>query len=102
MQGLVEQLQIVSKEDEKVLKAILENMVTQIKQREDEAKQAKQAKIDHINHCLKMVLELGVGKNSDEYYAATQLFRKSYNRHIFCHYDNNEERLGFLQKAYRK
>ena len=63
MQGLVEQLQIVSKEDEKVLKAISESMVTQIKQREDEAKQAKQAKIDHINHCLKMVLELGVGKN---------------------------------------
>jgi hypothetical protein len=34
-----------------------------------------------------MVLELGVAKNSDEYFAAIQLFRKSYNRHIFCHYD---------------
>jgi hypothetical protein len=68
-------------------------MVMQIKQR-DEA--AKQAKLDHINHCLHMVLELGVAKTSDEYYAATQLFRKSYNRHILCHYDTPEEKLGFL------
>jgi hypothetical protein len=99
MQGLVDQLQIVSAKDHEVLESISENMVTQIKQR-DEA--AKQAKLDHINHCLQMVLELGVAKNSDEYYAVTQLFRKSYNRHIFCHYDTPEEKLGFMQRACRQ
>jgi hypothetical protein len=101
MQGLVDQLQIVSAKDHEVLESISENMVMQIKQRDEAAKQAKQAKLDHINHCLQMVLELGVAKNSDKYYAATQLFRKSYSRHIFCHYDTPEEKLGFLQRACR-
>jgi hypothetical protein len=77
-------------------------MVTQIKQRDEAAKQAKQAKLDHINHYLQMVLELGVANNSDEYYTATQLFRNSYNRHILCHYDTPEEKLGFPQRACRQ
>jgi hypothetical protein len=38
-------------------------------------------------------------KNSDEYYAATQLFRSGYNRYIFSSFDTMEERLSWLQRA---
>jgi hypothetical protein len=41
MQGLVTQLEIASTKDEQTLQAISENMVTQFKQREEQAKQAK-------------------------------------------------------------
>jgi hypothetical protein len=78
------------------LEAILEKMMAQIRLRDEATKSAKQVKPDHIHECLKMVRELGVPKNSQEYYVATKLFKKSYNREIFLHYDTPKEKLDFL------
>jgi hypothetical protein len=99
MQGLVDQLQVVSAEDKKSLESITENMVATIRLRDEEAKYAKQAKLDHIHECLKMVRELGVAKNSSLYFAATKLFKSTYNRHISCHFDTPEDKSAFLQQA---
>jgi hypothetical protein len=99
MQGLVDQLQVVSAEDKKTLESITENMVATIRLRDEEAKNAKQAKLDHIHECLNMVRELGVAKNSPLYFAATKLFKSTYNRHIFCHFDTPEDKLAFLQQV---
>jgi hypothetical protein len=74
-------------------------MVATIRLRDEEAKNTKQAKLDHIHECLKMVRELGVAKNSPLYFVATKLFKSTYNRHIFCHFDTLEDKLAFLQQA---
>jgi hypothetical protein len=70
-------------------------MVTQFKQRQDEAKQAKSvAKKEEIARCLQLAVESRTCKNSEEYFVATQLFRSDYNRYIFSSFDTDEERLS--------
>ena len=92
MQGLVTQLEFASDKKVKTLKEIS-------KSKRGQACQVKQVELEDVARCLRLAVEAGAEKASNEYYIATQLFRSGYNRYIFNNFDSNEERLGWLKRA---
>ena len=75
-------------------------MIGQLSQsKRGEVSQAKQARVDDVARCLNLVVEAGVDKASNEYYAAIMMFRSSYNRLVFSGLDTNEQRMAWLRRA---
>jgi hypothetical protein len=96
MQGMIDQLQIVSEKDKQTLENITENLYTKIEQLNVEAQKKKQQKFDQLNDCLMELKTMGLSQNSPEYIVATKLYKSSYNRFIFSHYDTDQQRLEYL------
>jgi len=92
MQGLVTQLEIAAENEVNALERIAQS-------KRGEATKAKQARADDVARCLSLAIEAGADKASNEYFAATMLFRSTYNRFIFSGLDTNEQRMAWLRRA---
>ena len=92
MQGLVTQLEIAAEKEVNALEQIAQS-------KRGEATKAKQARADDVARCLNLAVEAGADKASNEYFAATMLFRSTYNRFIFSGLDTNEQRMAWLRRA---
>jgi predicted RNA-binding protein len=84
-------VQIARNEDKEAL--------TQIK---NSKRDKKKQEVEDISSCLKLVIEYGAGKSSDEYFMSTKLFRDKHNRTIFSQVGTIEERLLWLQQWCRE
>ena len=82
MQGLVTQLEIAAENEVNALERIAQS-------KRGKATKAKQARADDVARCLNLAVEVGADKASNEYFAATMLFRSTYNRFIFSGLDTN-------------
>ena len=92
MQGLVTQLEIAAENEVNALERIAHSKI-------GEATKAKQARTDDVARCLSLAIEARADKASNEYFAATMLFRSTYNRFIFSGLDTNEQRMAWLRRA---
>lgn len=58
----------------------------------------KQDKQEHIDRCLDMAKECGASEETEEFFMATKLFEKEYNRNIFCKLTTLESRFLWLRR----
>jgi excinuclease UvrABC helicase subunit UvrB len=84
------------------------NTLVQNKKKEEQKKVERQQKEvekqrvkQEIKSCLSMAKECGATGETDEFFMATILFLKKYNRTVFCKFTTNEGRLGWLKMCYR-
>jgi hypothetical protein len=61
-------------------------------------KQEKEDVDQQIDRCLRMAMECGATEESEEYFMATTLFEKEYNRKIFCNFNTTEGRFMWLKR----
>ncbi|KAG0523800.1 hypothetical protein BDA96_07G153900 [Sorghum bicolor] len=61
-------------------------------------KQEKEEVDQQIDRCLRMAMECGATEQSEEYFMATTLFEKEYNRKIFCKFNTAEGRFMWLKR----
>lgn len=58
----------------------------------------KQDRLEHIDRCLDMATECGASEETEEFFMATKLFEKEYNRNIFCKLTTSESRFLWLRR----
>ncbi|KAG8083806.1 hypothetical protein GUJ93_ZPchr0010g7644 [Zizania palustris] len=102
--GLIDTLQATNNSEANTLVQLnmkKEELRRKAREEEVEQKRKEREQEDHdIEQCLTMAIECGATEDTDEYYMATQLFEKPYNRTVFCKFKTNEGRLGWLKRCY--
>ncbi|KAL5211474.1 hypothetical protein ABZP36_022321 [Zizania latifolia] len=87
MKGLIDTIQTGNTQEQNNLKMASEQKMLEQQQADEE-----------IRSCLRMAKECGATEESDEYYAATKLFEKKYNRTVFSEFTTSAGKLGWLRR----
>lgn len=91
MKGLIDTLQVNGT-------AQRQTFVEMTKLKVEEQKVEKQQVKEEIEKCLRLVVDCRATEESEEYWEATKLLEKEYNRTIFSNFTTNEGKLAWLKR----